>query len=166
MKIKGTLTLVLGVALVSLIFPSCSRKEFKSTLACKDISNGLKSEFSVPYGEFDEYTTEELNFLFSSPEDYEDISVIYSSDSTDVCELGVIYASDNESAKRIFEDAKLYIKNLQEQKSEFLRNYSPQELSKLNSAEAKCYGNYVIFAVADQDTKNDIFDKAEKLLSK
>lgn len=165
MKIKKLLSIVICIMLITLIFQSCNSKEYNSSLSCKEFSNELKSEISVPNDEFDEYTNEDLKFLFSSPAIYDDISIIYSADSTDVCELGVIHATDKESAKSLFEEAKLYIKNLQEQKSDFLRSYSPAELIKLNSAEARHYGNYVIFAVADQDTKNRIFNKAETLLS-
>ena len=165
MKAKKTLSTVLLIMLITLIFQSCAHKEYRSSLTCSELSNDLKNEFSAPYDEFHEYTREELKFMFSSPIIYDDITIIYSADSTDVCELGVIYASDNESAKALYEETKLYIKNLQEQKSEFLRNYSPDELVKLNAAEARRYGNYVIFAIADQNTKNSIFKKAEALLS-
>ena len=72
---------------------------------------------------------------------------------------------DEENAKKLFEEAKLYVKNMQEQKSEFLRNYSPDELSKLNSAEARRFGNYVIFAIGEQEDKNNLFKKAEDMLS-
>ena len=61
---------------------------------------------------------------------------------------------------------KLYIKNLQEQKREFLNNYSPEEVKKLNSAEVRCFGNYIIFTVSDPDDKNYVFSKAEELLKK
>ena len=43
---------------------------------------------------------------------------------------------------------------------------SPQEIEKLNSAEARRFGNYVIFAVSDSIDKNYIFSKAEELLKK
>ena len=103
--------------------------------------------------------------LISHAQLYDDICIIYSSDSTDISELGIIYSADEENAKKLFEEAKLYVKNMQEQKSEFLRNYSPDELSKLNSAEARRFGNYVIFAIGEQEDKNNLFKKAEDMLS-
>ena len=164
MKTKAKF-LIFPCIISMLIFQSCAQKDFKSSLTCEELSNRLGKEIFVPQDEFNQYTTEEINFLFSSPESYDDISIIYSTDSTDVCEIGVIYSENKEDAKKLYEDAKLYIKNLQEQKSEFLRNYSPEELSKLNSAEARCFGNYIIFTVANQNDKQNIFNTAEKLLS-
>ena len=166
MKIKKKLIIVGIIMLIALIFQGCSEKEISYSLTCKELSNELESEILVPDGEFKEYTTEELRFLFSSPELFDDICIVYSTDSTDVCEIGVLYASNEENAKVLFEDTKNYIKSIQEQKSEFLRNYSPAELSKLNSAEARKYGNYIVFAIADMDDKNNLFKKAEDVLSK
>lgn len=166
MKIRIFLLSTLLLLLIALIFSSCSKKDFSSLLTCKEVSNSLESEISVPEDKFEPYTSEELRFLFSSPELFDDIYVIYSTDSTDICEIGVLYASSEENAKMLLEDAKNYIKTLQEQKNEFLRNYSPSELTKLNSAEARRYGNYIIFTVADMEDKNNIFTKAENILSK
>ena len=166
MNLKKILSFSVLALLMTLVFQGCAEQEINRTLTCRELSNQLESEISVPQDEFKEYTTEELRFLFSSPELFEDICIVYSSDSTDVCEIGIFYASSEENAKLLFEDAKSYIKSLQEEKSEFLRNYSPEELSKLNSAEARRYGNYIIFTVADTSDKNNLFKKAETILLK
>ena len=165
MKAKKTSTLILFILLVTLIFQSCSQKSFSDSHACKELSNRLKSEIHLSEGEFEEYSSEDTSFLFPSAELYDDICIIHSNDSTDVCEIGVFHASSEENAKRLFEEAKLYIKSMQEQKSEFLRNYSPEELPKLNSAEVRRLGNYVIFAIGEQEYKNNLFNKAEEILS-
>lgn len=165
MKARKILSLIIPILLVTLIFQSCSQRKFNSSLACDELSMRLRSEIHPSDGELEAYSNEELTFLFPSSDLYDDACVVYSSDSTDVCEVGIFHAPDEESAKRLFEEAKSYIKNMQEQKSEFLRNYSPAELPKLNSAEARRFGNYVIFAIGDQDDKSNLFKKAEELLS-
>ena len=165
MKARKISTLIIFILLAALIFQSCSQKKFKDSLPCDELSTRLKSEIYPSDGDFEAYSREELAFLFPSSELYDDICVVYSSDSTDVCEIGVFHAPDEEAAKKLFEEAKLYIKNMQEQKSEFLRNYSPTELPKLNSAEARRFGNYVIFAIGEQNEKNDLFKQAEEMLS-
>lgn len=162
MKFKASLIFLLLT--VTLAFSSCAHKSYNSTLSCKEISNELKQEFSISEDGFQEYSNEDIKFLFDSIESYDDSCVCYSTDSVDICEVGVFRASNEENAKKLFEDATAYIKAMQEQKSDFLRNYSPSELSKLNSAEARRYGKYVIFTVADADCKAKIFEKAESLL--
>ena len=163
---KRLIFLTALLLLLAIIFQSCAVKDYSSSLTCKELSDALEREISVPQGYFEEYTSDELDFLFSSPQLYDDICVVYSADSTDVCELGILHASSEERAKKLYEDAKGYIKSMQEQKSEFLRSYSPAELPKLNSAEARLFGQYIIFAVADQNDRDEVFKKAEALLSK
>ena len=89
-----------------------------------------------------------------------------------MCELGRRYrqgrgVEKNEAkAIELFEESKLYIKNLQEQKRDFLSNYAPDEVKKLNSAEVRRFGNYIIFTISDPDDKNYVFSKAEEILKK
>ena len=163
---KKIILLILSITLCSSVFSSCSRKSFDAEVSCQELANSLKKEISVPEGEFEEYNHDELRFLFSSTDLYDDICIIYSTDSTDVCELGVIHSSTEENAKRLYEEARGYIKSMQEEKSEFLRNYSPNELGKLNSADARRYGEYIIFTVADQSDRDTVLKEAEALLSK
>ena len=163
---KKIILLILSITLCASVFSSCSRKSFDAEISCQELANSLKKEISVPEGEFEEYSLDELRFLFSSTDLYDDICIIYSTDSTDVCELGVIHSSNEENAKRLYEEARGYIKSMQEEKSEFLRNYSPNELSKLNSADARRYGEYIIFTVADQTDRDTVLKEAEALLSK
>ena len=162
-KLIGILICIFALAL---IFEACSTKEYSNSQGCETLTQTLMREISVPEGEFSSYSADELNFFFSSPALYDDISVIYSKDSTDISELGILHASSEEKAVELFEESKLYIKNLQEQKREFLSNYAPEEIKKLNSAEARRFGNYIIFTVADPDDKNYVFSKAEELLKK
>ena len=159
-------SIILCIFCSGCIFASCSKKEYSDTSTCKDVSNELMREISVPEGEFSQYTDKELTFFFSSPALYNDCAVIYSKDTEDIAELGVLHAADEETAKKLLDDVKLYIKNLQEQKLEFLSNYSPDEVEKLNSAEARRFGNYVIFTVASPNDKKCMFEKAEKMLIK
>ena len=156
--------LIMCICSISLIFTSCSTKSYSSKSDCRELSQSLMREISVPDGEFSQYTEEEVQIFFSSPELYDDISIMYSKDSTDIAELGILHATTEEKSDKLFEEAKLYIKNLQEQKREFLNNYSPEEVEKLNSAEVRKFGNYIIFTVAEPDDKNYVFSKAEELL--
>ena len=166
MNLKKIVSIALCICCTGFVFSSCNEKEYSNTSTCKDVSNELKREISVPTGEFSQYNENELNFFFSSPALYDDCAVIYSKDAEDIAELGILHAPDEETAKKLLDDVKLYIKNLQEEKLEFLSNYSPDEVEKLNSAEARRFGNYVIFTVASQTDKKCVFEKAEKILKK
>ena len=162
---KGYMVLIL-ILLVGAIFSSCAKEEFTSTLSCNELSKSLEKEFSGDGQEFSCYSKEELKFLFPDTDVYEDGLVIYSSDGVDITEIGIMRAKDENDAIALLEDAKGYIKDIQEQKREFLQNYSPSELSKLNSAEARRFGQYVIFTIAEPYESNAVFSAAEKCLKK
>lgn len=153
------------VLILSLALVSCSQKEYSDNITCHSLASTLRQEASVPEGEFAEYGDEEITLLFPNTA-YNDICILYSKDATDITELGILHAQNEETAKAVLEDVKNYIKNLQEEKREFLRNYSPAELEKLNAAEARQFGNYVIFTVAQANEKNLIFSKAANTLTK
>ena len=103
MKFKASLIFLLLT--VALAFSSCAHKSYNSTLSCKEISNELKQEFSISEDGFQEYSDEDIKFLFDSIESYDDSCVCYSTDSVDICEVGVFRASNEENAKKLFEDA-------------------------------------------------------------
>ena len=165
MKLKKLFAIIPLITLTIFIFQACTEKSYKSAIPCEELSMTLKEKLSAPGNEFSQYSTDELKFFFPSPDLYSDACVIYSTDSTDIREVGVLHASSKENAKKLCEDAKAYIKTLQEEKSEFLRNYSPAELTRLNSADVKEYGEYIIFVVAEANERDEVFKTAESLLT-
>ena len=166
MKRTKPFTLIILIVITAVFLASCATKSFSSTLSCNELSKSLKGEISSDKQEFTQYTEEEIRFLFPSFELYDDATVIYSNDSVDITEVGVLHASSEKHAHELLEDAKDYIHELQEQKREFLQSYSPTELLKLNSAEAKRFGQYVVFVIAEQGDVDKVFKKAEMLLTK
>ena len=166
MKLKKLLSIFLLITIALFIFQACNEKSYRNTISCNDISLQLRESLSAPNKKFSQYSSDDLKFLFPSIELYDDICVAYSTDSTDVREIGVLHASNEDNAKKLCEEAKAYIKTLQEEKSEFLRNYSPAELTKLNSADVKQYGNYIIFIIAESTERDNAFKSAESLLTK
>ena len=162
--IKKILAVIITAICVALFSCSCSSEEYSKTISARTLSEALKSEISVPEGEFSEYSLEDMQIFFSDPALYEEICIFYSSDATDTAEIGVISAKTEEDAKKLYEDAKSYIKNAQEQKRDFLRNYAPEELEKINSAEACKLGRYVVFIIAEGSEKEAVFNKAKEML--
>lgn len=158
------LILAIISALALLTLPACSAHSYSDSMECSRLLTKLEKELSVPNGEFVEYSTSEISFFFPDSELYDDFCIVYSADSVDIVELGAMHASSEANAARLLEDAKNYIRELQEQKKAFIESYSPAELEKLNCAEARRYGNYVIFTIAEQSEKSKIFENAELLL--
>ena len=162
--IKKIIFVILAIGCIALFFKSCSSEEYSKKIDSATLCDALTSEISVPEGEFSKYSDEDIRFFFANPQLYDNICISYSTDTTDVSEVGVISAKDEESAKKLLEEAKLYIKDAQEQKRDFLRNYAPAELEKINSAEAQRFGKYVIFTISEPSEADAVFEKAKNKL--
>ena len=166
MLLKRILFIAVLFCSLACIFVSCSQDKHSSSLSCFEISSALAREISVPGGEFSQYSSDDIKFFFPDSSNYTDACISYSTDSTDVAEIGVLRSANEESAKALYEEVKNHIKNLQEQKREFLRNYSPNELQKLNSAQARRFGEFVVYTVSDPKDQENLFAKAEELFTK
>ena len=95
---------------------------------------------------------------------FDDFSVIYSTDANDINEIGIFHCEDEISAKEFFTVLKGYVSDQQENQKAFIASYAPREVPKLDVAEARRYGNYVIYTILDQNAKNEVFDEAKELL--
>lgn len=164
MKKSKYIIFILLTLFTAVFFASCTSEGFKNTISCNEIEIALEKEFNPQEQGFSQYTDDELKFLFPSTKIYDDAIIIYSNDSVDITEIGILHASSEKNANALFEEARLYIKELQEQKREFLQSYSPSEVPRLNSAEARRFGEYVVFAVASSEEKDVIFTTVESIL--
>lgn len=153
------------LACLCLVFCSCQPSGFTDALSCIDISKTLTAEISGA-SEFSSCTAEELEYMLGEPVYFDDHAVLYSTDGTNVSEIGVLHASDRKNAQQLLRSVELYLERLKEEKSDFLRNYAPEELSKLEGASVGKYGNYVIFTVLPRQESQLVLNKALNMLKK
>lgn len=146
-----------------LIFGSCGQKGYSDTLTCTEITSELKEEIFAENG-YSDYSSNDIKYMFDDDTLFDSCSVIYSSSSDDVGEIGVLHASDAESADALLETVNGYLKELDEEKRAFLKSYLPNELEKLDNAEAKRFGNYVAFVVLEPTTRDAVFERLEAML--
>lgn len=156
-------TLLLTILLICLCFSSCTAKSYVDTFTCDDITNAITDEIlgSQAYVEFSD---KDVHLMFDDTEKYDSWSVMYSISSDDISEVGILHAKDPQSAEELLEDAIDYVEDLKKEKQEFLRNYLPGELNKLNYADARAFGNYVVYTVLSKDTAEEVFSFVEKML--
>ncbi len=153
------------LTLLCLFFTSCATKEYTDSLPCDSVANKLTSKISGSE-EYSAYTKSDIEYLFGKSSLFEDCAFLYSKSADDIGEVGVFRAESEEKAKEIFTEAEKYITDSQKEKRAFVENYLPDELDKLESAEVRRFGNYVILLFTDGDEKENLFDSAEELLKK
>lgn len=145
-------------------FSSCAQKRYSEALTCLDISTALKGKILTE--EYAEYSESDARYVFDGGKLFDSCSIIYSTASDDLGEIGILHAPNEDSAKTLLNFANQHIQDEKEMKSEFLKNYLPEEISKFENAEARRYGNYVVYAFLPPESRNEVFDYVEKILRK
>lgn len=148
------------------LFPSCEMaQKYRDGISCEYLSNELRDEVDN-FGEASSYSEEDVKLLFGASSLFDDFSVIYSSEANDINEIGVFHCPDEEKAKELLTVMKGYISEQEENQKAFVASYAPREVPKLEAAEARRYGNYVIYVILDENAKEEAFDEAKELLKK
>ena len=162
MKTSFSRTLVSILILLCLIsaLSSCSTVQYSDIVDCSYITSSIKTEYPLNDG-YSEYSSEEINYMLE-PSLFDSCSVIYSNSSDNIDEIGVFHAKDKASADILLENITQYVESVKKEKSDFLRNYLPSEISKLESGEVKQFGNYVVFAFSENS--GQIFKQITNIL--
>lgn len=94
---------------------------------------------------------------------YADYIVNMNALGTNVDEFGIFKAKDEASAASVKEDAENY---LQFRLDTWMEEYMPEEKPKLENAEVKVCGLYVMYAILDDSSRADAFAAFENALKK
>ena len=78
-------------------------------------------------------------------------------------EYGVFRAPENGKASDVQDVIEGYLKL---RRDTWMKEYMPEEKPKLDKAEVKVFGNYVLYVIAADDVRNNIYQDVEKLLKK
>lgn len=158
---------VLFLSLISIILlVSCSKsKPYRDDLPCSELSQVICDEAEVNGG-YSLYDNDYIAFLFEDTSLFDECSVIYSTDVTDINEAGVFHCQDKDSAKMFTESVSKYISEMQTNERAFIESYAPRQMPKLENAEVRQYGNYVIYLIMNDENKEDALKEIEKMLKK
>ena len=154
---------VIILSLLCLAFCSCASVRYSDSLESRDLAKRLTGEISE-FGDYVEYDDDEINDLLGLSADGCDVSVIYSKDSDDQGEIGIIRAASEADAKEVLREAQEYLEQMRVERRAFVESYLPRELSKLSSAEARRFGSYVIYTILESEKSTLVFDKVEEAL--
>lgn len=156
------------IAIITLVpivfFCSCAKKEYLDTISCGNITDTLTEEI-LGSDMYAEYSENDVKLIFNNSELFDSCSVIYSLSSDDIGEVGVFHAKNSDNAKMLLKEITKYIEEVKDEKNSFVNDYMPQELDKLNYADTRQFGNYVIYTILSSDTSDEVFMTAKNMLS-
>lgn len=160
---KNTISLVLCAVLILSLLAACggSKSEYRNDVAVSAIGGSIDAILSngADMKELsDTYITGSMKMDVS---DYEEYYVKVASKGINIDEYGIFKGSDAEHTKAIETAVKDYI---QFRIDTWMSEYMPEEYPKLENAEVKVCGNYVMYAILSDEEKAAAFDKFESTL--
>ena len=154
-----------AVICACLLICSCAQKKYRSDVSCRELCDLAQN--SIDDGlEYEEYGESHLKYEFGDGAlGADDFCIVYSVKVEDINEIGVFFADGEERVKEIAKDCREYLEDMRENKGAFISSYAPLEMPKLDKAGVRVYGNYVIYAVTDEDLAENAFEEIEKRLT-
>lgn len=152
--------LALSIALMCLLSSCAKTTEYRDDLPCSELTAILDSD-----KDFSSYGDEKIKYFFEDTHLADSYSIIYSTEPTDIDELGVFHTQDGDSAKALYDIVVRYIDDMRKNDSAFISSYAPEELPKLDKAEVRIFGNYVVYAILDDSHRQQAFNDLASLLS-
>ena len=162
MKKRIISAICLIIMLASLV--SCTGGgNYKTDVPVSELSDAAIKTVSLEKGYldgdedvFDEY--------FGAPSYVDSYSIKISRDSQNYNEFGIFRLKDSGKAKAMKGEINEYLTKRKNNKQQ--NDYFPNEVPKLNAAEIKIYGSYVVYAIIPSSQKTAFFGAIEELLTK
>ncbi len=149
-------------SILFLILTSCEGQTYRNDLSaeevCKICAETLEIEDAGMEGKeaFPEKNRPGIN-----PE----VAVCFSGNGNSLDEIGVWKATGEKPRQVAIFLADSLFQRYEENKG-FYQSYIPEEMPKLQEAEVRVYGNYVVYAVLSPQQKKAFFQMVEKTLAK
>ena len=158
---KKTISLILAALLCVLLLASCGEAELKDVPAA-DLSKAVLEAIGMTDSMVDTTGVVVEGYMHLSTDQFGGCSVYHNSYGTGVDEFGIFKAGTLKAAE-VKSAVDEYIELLRETSMAAL--YTPEEVPKLEGAEVRAVGDYVMYCVlsdADRDAAFDAFESALK----
>ncbi len=153
------------LAFVSLMAVGCrAKKEYRNDVACETITAEICEELDenafLPFGE------DHVRFSFENTDRFSDKSLVYSTPSENIDEIGIFRGETQEDVDELRRLCEQYVTTLREDMRAFVESYAPREAIKLDRAEVRVFGHYVVYTVLSDKDRAEAYEKIEELLEK
>ena len=157
---KRILFVLISAALCLALF-SCKNKEaYADDIPCAELLDTAEEQIPIDLG-YESFGGDHIKYYFKDTKLDDDHALRYSVASENIDEIGAFHAPDERSAEQLEKITEEYLNGLLEEKGAFIGSYAPKELEKLENAEVKRFGNYVVYAILSADDRELFFETVE-----
>lgn len=159
---KRTLTLFLVLTLIVAALSSCGKTKYRDDVEISKIADTITSKVPLEDGYY-AVDSDYITFYFEGAESLiSDHRIMMSTETSNINQFGVFHVKPGnaEAMKKLCES---YIATMRDRWGTSAM-YIPAELTKLDNAEVRIYGNYVIYLMMTPSDKTTVFAAVEGLL--
>ena len=154
---KIFLKCALPLMLVLLVFSACAEREsYADGISCRELMELAEKEIPTDLG-YTDFGEEQIRYYFDNTDDFDDVCLRYSTRSENINEVGIFHSASKQEAKEMREEIEDYLEDMREEQSAFIASYAPNELSKLEEAEIRQFGNYTVYTILSREDKSKVF---------
>lgn len=159
-KMKKVISLVLALCLMTCLLCACGGKESTKNVPAADITSAVAEKI----GKADALTPAQENwvkgYMKADPASFGDYSVMVNAVGANVDEFGVFKAGDMSLA-----DVKATVESyLNLRLQSWMDEYMPEEKYKVEDAEYKVVGDYVMYCILSAEDADTAFATFEEML--
>lgn len=161
---RKTIFLILCASLMLTLLAACSgdsKSTYSNNVAVADIGANFDEILSDGEDMAELSDTYIDGFMKLDISDYEEYCVKIATKGISINEYGIFKGSDADHTTTIEAAVKDY---LQFRVDTWMSEYRPEEFPKLENAEIKVCGNYVMYAILSDEEKTAVFDAFENSL--
>lgn len=162
-SVRNISAILSAVLLIALLAACGSSSNYRDDVPAADIATSVDAVLAngADMKEYSEtYITGSMGMDVNEFSEY---SVKAASKGATVDEYGIFKGADASSAKQIEASVKEYLKM---RVDTFMSEYMPEELPKIENAEVKVCGSYVMYAILSDDERAAAFEAFETALAK
>ncbi|MBE6620819.1 MAG: DUF4358 domain-containing protein [Ruminococcaceae bacterium] len=129
------------------------RVAYSDTVACSRLVTTALQAMGDP-AEYLSADEDHYDFYFGGQEGFgevEDVQVVFHRETTNVNELGVFRADDEEDVAAVRGMVEQYLHDQVENLRSFAANYSPKDMEKIEGAGVRVYGTYVVYYILNDE---------------
>jgi hypothetical protein len=153
LKNVRTMSFALCAVLVAVLFTACDGYEVRDDVPVSELSQAIEAVLGK-----DEFVPLPESYILGSMKidvsDYDGYDVKINSKGVNIDEYGIFKAETSDLTAPIEQAVKDYI---QLRKDTWMTEYMPEEFPKLENAEFKTVGSYVMYAILSDDDKKAAF---------
>ncbi len=165
---KKVLTCLLSLSLaLCLLLCGCSQEKYINTLSSEKVADQLLAELEGRYhGADTDYISESrfgARYKELTEKCYDHIILLSDDEETNINQFGVFHVINAGDVEGITEIVTSYVEAEKLRLRDLLTSYNPAELPKLDTAQVKVCGTYILYTfLSESDTKTatDAFEKA------